>query len=122
MQEGSRKIEVERGHIEQARMKRERVVRKGDGRVIDFPEELIDQAKHKFRPAGRNGKAPAERFSLFQAFGRYEQGPDGLWFVDKDGWEPTNLWRKNAQSPQHDPDGNLWIEVNGEWVLDDEVA
>jgi len=122
MQEGSRRIEVEQGHIEQARMKRERLVRKGDGRVIEYPEELVDKNKDKFRPAGRNGNAPAERFGLSDAFRKYERGPDGLWFHWDDGWTPTNLWRNGALSPQRDPDANVWVEADGEWTLMDEVG
>ena len=122
MQAGSRKIDVEQGAEAQAKMSRERVIRH-DGRMVEFPEELIEQTKHRFRPAGRNGKAPAERFSLSEAFGGYEQGPDGLWFVWNDGWEPTSLWRgATILSPQRDPDGNSWIEMEGEWYLDSEVA
>lgn len=121
MQEGTRRIDVERGAVLQARMKREKVVRR-DGRVVDFPEDMVDQAKARLRPAGRHGGAPSVRFGLNESFGRYEQGPDGLWFVWNDGWEPTNLFRKGVASPQRDPDGNVWVEKDGEWLLEDEVA
>ena len=122
MQEGARKIEVEQGHVEQARMSRERVIRKGDGRMIEFPEELLEQAKHKFRPAGRNGGAPSERFSISDSARGYERGPGGLYFKWDGGWLPVNLWRNGALSPQKDPDGNVWVEVDGEWSLMDEVS
>jgi len=121
MQEGSRKHEVERGAELQSRMSKEKVVRR-DGRVIDFPEEMIDQAKHRFRPAGRSGIAPAERFSMSDIAPDLERGPDGLYFRWNDGWEPVNLFRNGALSPQRDPDGNVWVEANGEWSLMDEVG
>jgi len=121
MQAGTRAVEIERGAEMQARMRREKVVRK-DGRVVDFPEELVDTAKDKLRPAGRSGGAPTERFGLSDAFRKYERGPDGLWFVDNGGWEPTDLWRNGALSPQRDPDGNRWVEQDGEWSLMDEVG
>jgi hypothetical protein len=122
MQEGTRKIEVERGAEMQARMKRERVVRR-DGKVVDFPEELVDTAKKQFRPAGRYGGAPSLRFGLSDAMGKYEQGPQGLWFVWNDGWEPTKMWEHQAKGDeQRDPDGNLWLKREGEWVLDSEEA
>ena len=64
MQDGARREEIDRGAEMQARMPRERVIRK-DGRVIDFPEELVDQAKHKFKGgAGRNGRSVPLHFSM----------------------------------------------------------
>ena len=92
------------------------------GYVVDFPEELIDQAKHKFRPAGRSGIAPAERFSMSDIAPDLERGPDGLYFRWNGGWEPVNLFRNGALSPQRDPDGNVWTETDGEWSLMDEVG
>jgi hypothetical protein len=123
MQEGVRKIDLQEGAKAQSRMRREKVIRKGDGKMVEFPEELIEQAKDKFVPVGRNGNAPSLKFGLSDAFGKYEQGPDGLWFVDNGGWEPTELWRAaSVVSPQRDPDGNEWVERNGEWWLGDEVV
>lgn len=122
MQEGSRKIEVEEGAKQQAMMARERVIRR-DGRMVEFPEELVDHVKHRFKGgAGRHGKAPTQYYSLGDASRRYKMGPDGLWFVWNEGWEPVELWREGATGPQHDPDGNVWVEVNGEWKLTDEVT
>jgi len=121
MQEGSRKIEVERGAEMQARMKREKIIRR-DGKVVDFPEELVDTVKKSFRPAGRSGIAPAERFSMSDIAPDLERGPDGLYFRWNDGWEPVNLFRNGALSPQRDPDGNEWVEMDGEWSLMDEVG
>lgn len=122
MQEGTRRIDVERGAILQARMKREKVVRR-DGRMVEFPEELIEQSKHRFRPAGRHGGAPSVRFGMSESFGRYEQGPNGLWFVWNDGWEPTTLFGgEGLTGHQRDPDGNLWVHNGVEWLLEDEVA
>lgn len=122
MQEGSRKIEVEEGYKQQAAMPRERVIRR-DGRMVEFPEELVEQAKHRFKGgAGRHGKAPTQYYSLGDSARRYRMGPDGLWFVWNEGWEPVDLWRAGATGPQHDPDGNVWVEVNGEWKLTDEVT
>lgn len=116
MQEGTRRIEVERGAEMQARMKREKVVRR-DGVMVEFPEEMVDTAKKSFRPAGRNGGAPSLRFGMSDSYGKYEQGPDGLWFVWSDGWEPTKLWEHQANGPlQRDPDGNVWSrDDDGEW-------
>lgn len=122
MQEGIRKIDIEAGARAQARMPRERLIRKSDGRMVEVPEEIIEQTKHKFRPAGKNGLAPAVRFGLSDVFKDFEKGPDGLWFRWDDGWLATNFWRRDAKSPQRDPDGNVWVEVNGEWLLEDEVA
>lgn len=122
MQEGTRRIDVERGATLQARMKRTKVIRH-DGRMVEFPEDMVEQAKHKFRPAGRHGGAPSVRFGLSESFGRYEQGPDGLWFVWNGGWEPTTLFGgKQIDGHQRDPDGNLWVKQGNEWVLEDEVA
>jgi len=122
MLEGQRKVEVERGAENQAALRREKVVRR-DGRVLEFPEELVDTAKKGFRPAGRYGGAPSLRFGMSDAMGKYEQGPQGLWFVWNDGWEPTSLWDWKAKGDeQHDPDGNLWVKKDGEWLLADEVV
>ena len=122
MQEGTRIIEVERGAEMQARMKREKVVRR-DGRVVELPHETVEQAKGRLRPAGRYGGAPSLRFGMSDAMGKYEQGPEGLWFVWNDGWEPTSLWDWKAKGiEQHDPDGNLWVKKDGEWLLADEVV
>jgi hypothetical protein len=72
------------------------------------------------RAAGRNGMSPAFHFSMGAE--NHEQGPDGLWFVWRDGWDATNLWRRSGVvSPQRDPDGNVWVEVDGEWQLEGEV-
>lgn len=123
MQDGARKHEVERGAQLHAKNdgRREKVVRR-DGHVLDFPEDLIDIAKSKFRPAGRNGGAPSVRFGLSDSFGRYEQGPDGLWFVWDGGWEPTSLFTRDKQlaDRQRDPNGNVWVKVEGEWVLSED--
>lgn len=123
MQEGARKVEIERGAELQAKWdgKKERIVRR-DGRVMDFPEELIDNVKHKVRPAGRNGKGASLKFGLSNSFGKYEQGPGGLWFVWDDGWEPTSLFLKGEVGDrQPDPSGNIWVRVNGEWEIDSEA-
>lgn len=122
MQEGARRIEVERGYELHSREKKQRVIRK-DGRITEVTEQAERVGRHNIRPLGRNGVSAAERFSFFGAAQRYEQGPDGLWFVWSDGWDATNLWRKeNVRSPQRDPDGNVWVEVSGEWQLQEEVA
>ena len=125
MMNGPRRIKLERDRERQAIRdgEREKVVTR-DGRVVKLMPNHIDQMKDKkgLRPVGRGGVSAATRFGLNQAFGRYEQGPDGLWFVWNGGWEPTNLFRKQAESPQRDPDGNVWVEENGEWCLEDEVA
>jgi hypothetical protein len=123
MTDRARHHEIERGEQLRAKSdgKREKVMRR-DGRVIEIREDLVDSIKHRVRPVGRNGGAPSLRFGLNQAFGKYEQGPDGLWFVWNDGWEPTNLFNRGALSPQRDPEGNVWVKDGDEWVLMDEVA
>jgi hypothetical protein len=122
MQEGTRRIEVERGAEMQARMKRERVVRR-DGKTVDVPEDMVDTMKRSgIRPVGRNGVSAAIRSNLSQSYGNYKQGPKGMWFVWNDGWEPTSLWSKaDYGDEQSDPAGNNWVKRNGEWVLDSEV-
>ena len=124
MQAGIRKIDVERGEQRRAKHdgKRERVARQ-DGRIIEMREDLIDNVKHKVRPVGRYSTAPSVRFGLSESFGKYEQGPQGLWFVWNGGWEPTSLFGGAAlEGEQHDPDGNVWLKVQDEWVLESEVA
>jgi len=121
MQEGTRRIEVERGAEMQARMKREKVVRR-DGKVVGVPEDMVDTMKRNgIRPVGRNGTSVAIRSNLSNSYGKYKQGPDGLWFVWNDGWEPTKLWAPaDAGETQRDPDNNVWVLVDGEWSLAEE--
>jgi hypothetical protein len=121
MQDGVRRIEVERGAEMQSRMKREKVVRR-DGKVVGVPEELVDTMKRSgIRPVGRNGGAPSLKFGLSESFGKYRQGSEGLWFVWNDGWEPTRLWESQAKGDeQHDPDGNVWVRRDGDWALAEE--
>lgn len=125
MQEGVRRLDIERG--EQLRAKsdgsRERMYRP-DGRVVEMEQEHVGHAKAKLRSVGRNGGAPSLRFGLSDSYGKYEQGPDGLWFVWNDGWEPTRLWEHQAKGEvQRDPDGNVWVrEHDGEWVVAPEEA
>jgi hypothetical protein len=124
MQAGLRREEIERGEAVRAKDdgRREKVVRR-DGRVVEVPYETVEQAKGRLRPAGRYGGAPSLRFGLSDAMGKYEQGPQGLWFVWNDGWEPTRMWEHQAKGDeQRDPDGNLWLKREGEWVLDSEEA
>lgn len=119
MQEGARRIEVERGYELHSRVKRERVIRK-DGRIIEIDENSLEHAKNRVRPLGRNKTSAALHFGMNDAAQRYEQGPDGLWFVWSDGWDATNLWRRpGLAEKQRDPDGNVWVEVNGEWELEE---
>lgn len=122
MQAGTRAIEVERGAEMQARIKREKVVNR-NGRVVDVAEDQVDTIKRNgIRPAGRYGGAPSLRFGLSDVFGKYTQGPQGLWFVWNGGWEPTRMWEAQAVGDeQHDPDGGLWVKKDGEWLLADEV-
>lgn len=120
MQDGVRNIDIERGQEVRSKERRERIQRK-DGQVLDFPEHLIDQTKHKgIRPVGRGGKSAALHFGFSEAAADYLRGPDGMYFVWDDGWCPTTLWYKGT-APQHDPDGNLWVLKGGEWVLESEV-
>jgi hypothetical protein len=123
MQDGSRKAEIEIGEYHQAKLQREKVVRR-DGRMVEFPQELVEGVKHRFKGSpGRNGGAPSLRFGLSESFGKYKQGLDELWFVWNDGWEPTKLWMKAGLSGvQRDPDGNVWTRAGDEWVLEDEVS
>lgn len=123
MQEGMRKLDIERGEQVKAKSdgRREKLVRR-DGRVIELADELVDQAKHKgLRPAGRNGRSVPIRSHLSSSYGKYEQGPDGLWFVWNDGWEPTKLWEPSSPAEkQRDPDGNVWVRAeDGGWELDE---
>jgi hypothetical protein len=125
MMSGVHREESERGREVQASQARERVVMEDDS-IREVPEHLLDNMRRKFtkgmRPVGRNGKAAALHFSLTGATERYERGPDGLYFSWSDGWVPINLWRNGALSPQRDPEGNVWVEVDGEWILMDEVS
>jgi hypothetical protein len=126
MQNQLRRVEVERGEQVQAKWdgKREKLQRP-DGRLVDIPDELVDQAKgNGLRPVGRNKKSAVGYFALSSSMQGYEQGPDGLWFVWNDGWEPTALWTrdKDLAEKQRDPDGNVWVRHEGEWVLESEVG
>lgn len=123
MQEGTRKLDVDRGYELHSRVPRQRVVRR-DGRVIEVAEEGEHAAKRNIRPLGRGGVSACERFSMADSYGRYEQGPDGLWFVWNDGWEPTALWEKPEYrgTRQHDPDGNVWLMHEEDWALESEVG
>lgn len=123
MMNGSRKVKRERGMQYNSKTKKERVVR-GDGRVVEVPEEHIDRFKDKknLRPVGRNGRSSALYFDMASVSERYVMGPDGLDFVWQDGWEPAPLFTPKAQSPQRDPDGNVWVKQGDEWVLETEVG
>ena len=121
MMNGSRKIKAERGQEFQAGQNYEKVVAK-NGRVIDVMEENVERLKHKgLKPVGRSGRSAALYFDMSSAAERYVRGPDGLDFVWQDGWEPAPLFTPNAVSPQRDPDGNIWVKHEDEWVLDSEV-
>ena len=123
MQEGSRRLDVERGQERAARWdgKKEKMLR-SDGRVVEMREDLIDRVKGKMRSVGRNGFAPSLHFGMSDSYGKYEKGPDGLWFVWNDGWEATTLFSKQPGSPQRDPYGNVWVkDANDEWTLESEV-
>lgn len=122
MQEGVRRIDVERGEQLSAKRQRdkERVVRK-DGKVIEIDGDLIDHAKNRIRPLGRGGRSAAESFSFSGLAQRYVRGPDGLDFVWDGGWQPVTIWATAASSPQRDPAGNVWVKPNGEWLLESEA-
>lgn len=118
--EGRRRIDRERGQKYAAKHSKERVVNK-NGKVVELLEHQVDQLKCKgFRPIGRGGRSAALYFGLSGATRKYVKGEDGLDFVWDDGWSPAPLWYKGT-GPQRDPDGNVWVKVNGEWVLEDEV-
>lgn len=95
-----------------------------DGTRRQVYGHLMDATRQKvkgMRGVGRFGLAPTEYFGLSQSYGKYEQGPEGLWFVWNDGWEPTKLWESQAKGDtQRDPDGNVWVKVEGEWTLSEE--
>lgn len=123
MMDGVRRVRRERSDEFRSKQPKEKVVRR-DGRVVEISATHVEHLKDKrgLKPVGRNGVSASIYFGLSDAAERYERGPDGLYFVWNDGWEPTNLWRNGAKSPQRDPDGNLWVEQDGEWSLEDEVA
>ena len=126
MMEGPRRVKLERDRERGAIRARDyvKVVRE-DGKVVSISPDTVDGLKDKrrLRPIGRNGVSAAQHFGLSGSFGKYEQGPDGLWFVWNDGWEPTTLFGgSEALSPQRDPDGNMWVKVDGEWLFESEVA
>lgn len=121
MMNGSRRIKKERGEEFNATQKYEKVVRK-DGRVTEVLEDNVDRLKGKgMKPVGRSGRAAALYFDMASAAERYVRGPDGMDFVWQDGWEPAPLFTPKAVSPQRDPDGNVWVKHENEWVLDIEV-
>ena len=121
MMNGSRKVKKERGEEFNVGQKFERVARK-DGKVVSILEEHVDNLKRKgLRPVGRGGRSAAIYFDMATAAERYVMGPDGMDFVWNDGWEPAPLFTPKAESPQRDPDGNVWVKQGTEWVLDDEV-
>lgn len=121
MQQGIRDVDVERGRELRAKWdgKKEHVVRKGDGKVVEMPSELIDSVKHRLRPAGRNKVSARLFYGLSEATKKYVTGPDGLDFVWNDGWEPAPLFTPKAEGHQRDPDGNVWVKVDGEWGLEE---
>jgi hypothetical protein len=122
MMNGSRRIKRDRGEEVSSGIARERVVRK-DGKVVNVAAEHVDRIKDKngIRPTGRGGRSASLYFSMAEAAERYVRGPDGLDFVWNDGWEPAPLFSKGAKTPQRDPDGNVWVKTDGEWVLESEV-
>ena len=88
MQEGARKIDVEEGDKQKAMLSKERVVRR-DGRAIDFPEELVDRVKHRFKGgAGRNGKAVPLHFSM-----QSSKAPSWSRMCSTCG-DPQGMWRQ----------------------------
>ena len=124
MMRGVRKEDAERGKEVQSMYDREDVFYP-DGSKRQVYSHTMDAVRQKFkkglRGAGKYGLAPTEYYGLSQSYGKYEQGPEGLWFVWNDGWEPTNLWADQAKGDeQHDPSGNLWRRVDGEWTLAEE--
>ena len=124
MMRGVRKEDAERGKEVQSAYEREDVFYP-DGSKRSVVTHTMDSVRAKFkkgmRGAGKYGLAPTEYYALSQSYGKYEQGPEGLWFVWNDGWEPTNLWANQAKGEtQHDPDGNVWVKTEGEWALAEE--
>lgn len=123
MLRGVRKEESERGKEYIASIEKEAVTFP-DGSRREVYGHLLENTKNKvkgLRGVGRHGKAPTEYFGLTNSYGKYEQGPEGLWFVWNDGWEPTSLWPHQAKGDeQHDPDGNLWLRDGDDWKLAEE--
>lgn len=123
MMSGVRRVRKERSESFKAKQPQEKVVTR-DGRVVEISETHVDHLKDRrsLRPVGRNKMGAALHFSMSQSFGKYEQGPDGLWFVWTGGWEPTKLFGgKEVSGHQRDPDGNVWVKQGDDWVLEDEV-
>ena len=126
MMEGSRRIKLDRDRERGAQRARDYVkVVRPDGKVVSISPDTVDGLKDKkhLRPVGRGGNSDVRHFGLSESFGKYEQGPEGLWFVWNDGWEPTSLFGGDKrEGSQPDPDGNVWVRVDSEWVLESEVA
>lgn len=121
MMEGSRRAKRDRGAELDSRQVKHKVVNK-HGKVVELSEDAVDRyAKKGIKPVGRGGRSAALYFDMASAAERYVRGPDGLDFVWQDGWEPAPLFTPRAESPQRDPDGNVWVKQGTEWVLDNEV-
>jgi hypothetical protein len=116
MQQGVRDIDVERGRELKAKWdgKREKVVHK-DGRVVEYMQENIDQIKHKVHAVGRNKMGRALHFGMSEATRKYVRGMDEMDFIWNDGWEPAPLFYRGGAERQRDPDGGVWLKVDGEW-------
>jgi hypothetical protein len=112
-------VEIERGEVLGAKHdgKKERVARR-DGKVIEMREDLIENVKHRVKPVGRNGMGGRLFFGMSGSTAKYVRGPDGLDFIWNDGWDPAPLYTKNVEGPQRDPDGGVWVKVNGDWELE----
>jgi hypothetical protein len=124
MMRGVHREESERGKEVHASVEKERV-RFPDGSLREIPGHLIDGTRRKvkgMRGVGRNGLGPTEYFGMNAP--KHHQGPDGMWFVWNDGWEPTTLWCRDRElgERQRDPDHNVWVKRDGEWQLEDEVS
>lgn len=121
MMEGTRRSKRDRGYEFDAKHAKQKVVNK-HGKVVEVNESSLDRmVKKGIKPVGRGGRSAALYFDMASAAERYVRGPDGLDFVWTDGWEPAPLFTPRVESPQRDPDGNVWVKQGTEWVLDDEV-
>lgn len=119
MYEGARRLDKERGQEVRSKERRVRLVSKRTGKGIDLPDTHAEAAARKLGLVER--WVPRGVVCV--------QGPDGMIFHEwGDGYTPTGklppgpLRRKDeapdAEGRQRDPDGDVWIKVDGKWVLE----
>ena len=116
MMRQSNKVMAERGEAIRSSRTRE-TLRGPDGKSFAIAEHLVDTVKDRgFVPVWRPGGL------------RCRRGPDGMFFrLLPRGWDPTGRTvlglaeGPEPASPQRDPDGGVWVMVDGHWRLDTEL-